>query len=568
MTNTQVVEILDEIALLLEMAGGDPLEISAYANGARVLEGIAEPVGELVVTGRLCTLDGIGATLGKEIGEFVATGRNEYHENLRLRFPEEVLDLLQVPGLGAARVRLLHEQHGISSLERLRSACETGELAVIEGFGVAMQQGVLDAVGQAEERRRLFRVNDAVLAARQMHKWLLGAPEAERIEIAGSLRRRKEVVKNVNIVVSSTWAEAVIDRFASFPEVVTLTARGADSASVLLRNGIPVDLRVCSANSFSFVLAHFTGSRAHNTLLRRRAVERGHSLSERGLFRDNGECVDCADESALYAALGMAYVPPELRENAGEFDTAIIPRLIEPADIRGVVHCHSTWSDGKSTLLELAEAVVGLGYDYLVITDHSSSSVLANGMPPGRILRQHAEIDALNRAFGGFSIVKGAEVDILPDGSLDYDDELLNCFDVVIASIHNAAEMNEEEATRRVVKALENRHTMILGHPTGRMLLSRTGYPLNMDKVVDAAVANSVALEINVNPGRLDLDWRHMRQARDRGAKFVIGPDAHRIRGLNNIPYGVGVARKGWLRSEDVLNCQPLGAFLACLRKR
>lgn len=568
MTNTQIVEMLDEIALLLELAGENPCTIRSYAKVARVLEGIAEPVEALVATPRLRELDCIGDALEKKLGEYVATGRLEYLEHLRLRFPEEVLELLRVPGLGPARVRLLHERHRIGSLERLRHACESGELAAIEGFGSALQQQVMLGVEVVEGQRRLFRVNEAMLAAHLIMDWLVESSLAQRVEIAGSLRRRREVVKDINIVAASDQPEAVIDRFEASPNAAELTARGPGRASVCLTNGIPVELRVSSIAAFPFALAHFTGSRAHNAVLRQRAAQRGLRLSEHGLLGDNDTPLDCADENALYAALGMPHVPPELRENSGEFDAAFFPRLIEPADIRGVVHCHSTWSDGKTTLEELAETAAGLGYDYLAVTDHSASSALANGMPPERVARQHEAIDALNGRSRGFKIVKGVEADIGSDGALDYDDELLSRFEVVIASVHNALEMNEDEATRRVVKALESRHTMILGHPTGRMLLGRTGYPLNMDKVIDAAVANGVALEINVNPGRLDLDWRHMREARDRGAKFVIGPDAHRIRGLNNIPYGVGVARKGWLRREDVLNCQPLGAFLQCLRKR
>jgi len=529
MTNTQVVEMLDEIARLLELDGGDSFEVRSYVKGARVLEGVAEPVETLVATARLRGLEGIGDVLEQKIGEYVATGRLEYLENLRLRFPEELLELLRVPGLGPGRVRVLHEEHRIGSLERLRTACETGELAALKDFGPALQEVVLRGVGLVEGERRLFRVNDAMVAAQLVRQWIVEGQVASQVEIAGSLRRCREVVRDVNIAAAGDRPEAIMDCFVALSHVAVLTERGPGGASVLLENGIPVHLRVCSPADFPFVLAHCTGSRAHNVVLRQRARARGMALCEEGLFRENGERVECADESALYAALGMPCVPPELRENRGEFDAAFFPRLIEAADIRGVVHCHSTWSDGKTTLEDLADAAAGLGYDYIVITDHSCSSMLANGMTPERVLRQHAEIDALNGQYDGFRIVKGIEADIAPDGSLDYDDELLGRFDVVIASVHSALEMNEDEATRRVVKAIENRNTAILGHPTGRMLLGRPGYALNMDKVIDAAVVNGVALEINVNPGRLDLDWRFMRQARDRGAKFVIGPRMHTV---------------------------------------
>ncbi len=566
MTNTQVAEMLDEIALLLELAGGNPLTIRSYADSARILEGIGEPVETLVATARLHELDGIGDAMQTEIVECVGTGRLEHLENLRMRFPEEMLELLHVPGLDPGKIRVLHEVHHIASPERLRHACETGELAGINGFSHAMQQKVLQGLEAVEGQRRHFRVNDAMLAAHLIIDWLRDSPGLKCIEIAGSLRRRKEFVKDINIMATGTHPEALVDRFAALPEWATLTSRVPDRASALVTVGIPVDLRVFPVSQFPFALAYFTGSRAHNAVLRQRARARGLRLSEHGLFAEDGAPLRCADETVVYSALDMPYVPPELRENQGEFDAAFFPRLIEPADIRGVVHCHSTWSDGKATVEQFAGAAAGLGYDYLVITDHSCSAVLSNGMRPERVLQQHAEIDTLNARSGDFRILKGVEADIGPDGSLDYDDELLSRFEVVIASVHGALEMTEKEATLRAVRAIENPHTMILGHPTGRMLLSRPGYPLNMDKVIDAAVANGVALEINVNPGRFDLDWRHLRRARDRGAKFVLGPDAHRIRGLNNIPYGVGVAKKGWLRREDVLNCQPWEAFLQCLR--
>ena len=568
MTNIHIVEMLDEIARLLELAGEDPAEIGAYARGARLVQNLSEPAENLLASDQVSPLDALEEGPRQQVAESVATGRSEYLEELRHRFTEELLEVLRVPGLSPGRVRALYQEHRIDSLERLRWACETGEIAGLCGLGPQAQQQLLHGVEVIEGQRRLFRVNDAMRSAQLVHAWMLEGSVAQRVEIAGSLRRRREVVGNINLVAAAGSPGDVLDRFAAYPEMAEVTGRQAEGAQGMLTNGIPVAMHVVAPSLFGAALVHYTGSRAHNHVLRKRARARGLSWDGPVLRAAGGGALFCAEEAACYAALDLPWIPAELRENRGECDAAFFPRLVEPADLRGVVHCHSTWSDGKTTLEDLAEAAAGLGYDYLVITDHSAASHGANGMTPETVARQHAAIDALNRQMAPFHVVKGVEVDILADGALDYGEALLGQFEVVIASVHSALEMGEEQATKRLVRAMENRNTMILGHLSGRMLLARPGYPVNVDRIVDAAVANGVAMEINVNPGRLDFDWRHLRKARDRGVKFVIGPDAHRIRGLSNIPYGVGVARKGWLRREDVLNCRPLGDFLQCLRKR
>ncbi len=561
MTNKDVVSALEEIVMLLDLSGESVFKGRAYTSVARRIEQMDGDIAALAKEGRLREIKGVGDALEQKIQELVCTGKLEYLEKLRAKFPDTLFDLFRIPGLGAKRVKQLYEEKQIDSLDALKESCESGGLAELKGFGPKMIEKVLKGIEFAGRHAGQFHFERAYEEAVRLLALIQEDSATIRAEISGSIRRRKEVVKDVDIVASSDAPAALMKRFVEDAEVESVTGHGETKSSVLLKSGIGADLRVVSDEQYAFALAHFTGSKDHNVVMRQRAKDRGLKLNEYGLF-ENETLQVCADESAIFEKLGLPFLPPELREDLGEFDVESVPRLVELRDIVGMIHCHSTYSDGHHSIRQMVEAAKERGYAYITITDHSQSAAYAGGLQPQRVISQQEEIDQLNEAIDGIRIIKGIESDIRSDGSLDYDEAILKTFEVVIASVHNKLDMSEEEATARVVKAVENPYTTILGHPTGRLLLSREGFPLDYDKVFDACVANRVAVEINANCRRLDLDWRYVRKARDRGVMLSIGPDAHRIDGLDFMKYGVGIARKGWLEPGDVLNCLGVDDFL------
>jgi DNA polymerase (family 10) len=396
--------------------------------------------------------------------------------------------------------------------------------------------------------------------AEALYEQVKNLPGVIRSEIAGSIRRWKETIKDIDFLLSAEDSdrEQIMDKFTTLPQVELIVAKGNTKSSVTLKSGINADLRIVSDEQFPYALHHFTGSKEHNVAMRGHAKKMNLKMNEYGLFRDEAKNVPCQTETDIFRELDMQYIPPELRENYGEIQAALdqeIPRLVEWDDIRGVIHVHSNYSDGANTIREMAEASRKMGYKYMVLCDHSKNASYANGLPEDRVIRQHQEIEEINKEINGFRIFKSIECDILANGSLDYTDEVLSTFDLVIASVHYKFTMSEEEATERVLKAIRNPHVTILGHPTGRLLLAREGYPINMSRVIQAAGELEVSIELNANPHRLDIDWRILKEAKKNGVKISINPDAHRIEGINDIRYGVGIARKGWLCSEDVLNC-------------
>lgn len=554
MRNKEVAAILEEIAILLELSGENPFKARAYTNVARTIEQCPDDIEMLVRQKRLREIKGVGDALEKKLEELVTTGVLEYHQNLRAKFPESLFELFKIPGLGAKRIKTLYEDLGIRSLQELEEACTEGRLSALKGFGDKMQQKIMDGIAFAKRHSGLFLANVATEEAERLRDYLREAPSVIRIEVAGSIRRRKELVKDIDILASSDSPEALMERFVTAQGVANVTAHGDTKSSIVLESGIAADLRVVSDKQFPYALHYFTGSREHNVALRQRAKSAGFKLNEYGLFRGERN-VPCNDEAALYAELGLPYIPPELREDMGELDAPALPELVEMGDLVGMYHCHSTYSDGADTIEAMAKAAKNLGYRYLVLADHSQSAAYANGLKPEAVEKQHREIDRLNKRFKGFRILKGIESDIRKDGSLDYEPEILEQFELIIVAIHSHMKMTEDEATARIVKAVENPFTDVLGHPTGRLLLEREGYPLNMKKVFDACAASNVAVEINASPQRLDCDWRHIKRGKDKGLKFCIGPDAHSIDGLGKTMYGVGIARKGWLEPGDLLNC-------------
>jgi len=566
MDKKSVAGVLEEMAMLMELKGENPFRIRSFVNGARTIEALDEDLATVVAEGRLRTIKGIGEALAAIITELFATGESSDLIALRAEFPPSIYELFDIPGLGAKRIKQVYEALGIDSMEKLEAACKADEIKPLKGMGAKMQAKILEGIEFARAHTGSFHYNKAEAQAHALVAYLRDSKLVKDLAVTGSLRRRKEVIKDIDMVATTNDVAALMQYFINAPEVVQVIGHGETKSSVRFASGISADLRVVDGDQFPYTLLHFTGSKEHNVVLRQRAKERGLKLNEYGLFKDDESLVACDSEAAIYRALDLPFIPPELREDRGEFALTATPELVELNDLKGLIHCHSTYSDGRHSLVEMAGAIRLLGFEYMLITDHSQSAGYAGGLKPDRIVLQQREIAMLNKGFDGFRVLSGIESDIRIDGSLDYDDDVLASFDLVIASVHSKLEMDEKEATARTIKAIEHPRTAILGHPTGRLLLSRKGFPLDWEKIFDACVANKVALEINGNCKRLDVDWRHIRQGRDKGVLFSIGPDAHSIDGVNNVQYGVGIARKGWLGPEHLINCWTAEELLAWRR--
>ncbi|TVR51395.1 MAG: DNA polymerase/3'-5' exonuclease PolX [Puniceicoccaceae bacterium] len=581
MDSKAIAEALEEIALLLEIKGENPFKVRAYQTAARTLENLEEDLGVLIDEGRLSAVKGIGSALTQKIEELHRTGSLDYLDELRASMAPGLMQLLEIPGLGGKKVKVLHDKLGVDSIESLRRACEAGDVAKLAGFGEKTQAKLLQGIANREAYGKRHLWWDAFAVAEPILEGLRGLPEVVRAEHAGSLRRRLETVGDLDFIAAAEEAEPVMEWFTSRPGILEVTARGSTKSSIRLEGGLQADLRVVPPAQFPFALHHFTGSKDHNVALRQRALARGLSLSEWGLSPAEGREKrpvkvpppgDVQTEEDLFRLLGLTHIPPELREGMGEIEAAEandLPELLRAEDLRGAIHNHTTASDGRNTLEEMAAAADELGWDYLGIADHSKASFQANGLDEKRLLRQVAAIRELNEAgTHRVRILAGVECDLLSDGSLDLSDEVLGELDYVVLSIHSGFSMDEAAMTRRVLQGLENPHVSLLGHPTGRLLLQRESYRLDVPAVIEAAAERGVALELNANPRRLDLDWRWWRTAASKGVKCCICPDAHHAAGLAYLEAGVGMARKGWLRAADVLNTRPLPEFLEHLQAR
>jgi DNA polymerase (family 10) len=573
-----VAEILVAIGTLLELKGENPFKTRAYANGARAIEGLSEPLATLVAEKRLGEIKGIGGALEQKITELVETGKLKYYDELKASIPPGLIEMLEISGLGPKKIQALNKKLGVDSIEKLEAACQAGQVAELDGFGEKTQANILEGIGRKRAYASKHLLSDAWLAAEPLLENLRSHPDVIRCGTAGSLRRFKEVIGDIDLLASSKAAAAVIEFFISQPGIVKVLAEGETKASVILEGGIQCDLRVVSDAEFPFALAYFTGSKEHNIGMRQRAIQRGLRLNEYGLFKSKEETrdakllVSCKTEEDIFAKLDLAYVPPELREDHGEFSAAEkndLPKLVEWSDLKGALHNHSNWSDGRNTLEEIAEFMDGLGLEYWAITDHSKSSVQANGLDVNRLREQIREVAALNGKFAdagrGFRLLTGSEVDILKD-RLDFEDDVLAELDVVVASLH-VPSGSEAENTKRLIRAAENPFVHILGHLTGRLLLERESYPVNVPAVIDACAATGTWIELNCNPRRLDLDWRHWPYATSKGVKCVINPDAHRNEHAGFLRLGAGMARKGWLRKGDVVNSLSWQKLTKALRR-
>ena len=553
MTNKQIGKVLSQIGSLLILQGENTFKTRAYANAARRVETLSEPVEDMVHEDRLGKVPGLGASMIRHITELVRDGQSSYHQSLVKTVPAGFQEMLAISGLGAKKIRTIHDHLGIDTVGELEYACMENRLVKLNGFGAKTQERVLKGIDLIKRSRGFHLLDRAMKEAKSLADDLLRHPDVWRVEIAGDVRRRMEVISEIDLVVSHPDRDtirAILHRFGQ------VQAEDGQDLTVIGPTGLPVRVHCVPDETFAVTLYHWTGSDGHRTRIARHADDRGITITDRHVIHDR-TVIPCPDESAIYDLLGLQFVPPELREGGEEVARASenrLPKLPVRSDIQGVIHNHTSYSDGMHSLREMAEGARARGFGYIAVCDHSRTAAYAHGLSIERVLEQQEEIDALNAQFDDFRILKGIESDILPGGSLDYPDEVLASFDLVVASVHSMFNMSEADMTERMVKAIRNPHTTILGHPTGRLLLARDGYPVDVVRLIDEAVANDVAIEVNANPHRLDLDWRHLEYGMTRGARFSIGPDAHHVDELDYVDYGLYMVRKGGVTPDRLLN--------------
>jgi DNA polymerase (family X) len=577
MDKEQVAAVLTEIGTLLELKGENPFKARAYHNAARTLEGLAEPLEKVVAEGRLGEIKGFGDALVDKITKLVTTGKLPYYDELKASVAPGLVEMLGIPSLGPKKVKKLHDELGVDTIEALEAACKAGKVAVIEGFGEKTQAKILEGIAFKRQFASKHHLHKALAVAQPILESLRQHPDVTRCSIGGSLRRWKETIGDIDFLVSSRRPAEVIEFFVTQPGVLSVSAKGDTKASVIVEGGIQADLRVVSDAEYPFALAYFTGSKEHNIVMRQRAIARGLRLNEYGLFRSKEETRDpalrlpCHTEEDIFRELDLCYVEPELREDHGEFAAAEagkLPRLLEWTDLRGSLHNHSNWSDGHETLEQIAAHAEELGLSYWAITDHSRASYQANGLAPERLREQLKAVAEVNKKLADdgtdFRLLTGTEVDILKE-KLDFPDDLLAELDVVVASLHVAGS-DEADNTKRLLRAAENPQVHMLGHLTGRLLLERNPYPVNQQAVIDACAATGTWIELNASPWRFDLDWRLWHYARSKGVKCVINCDAHRLDHFGYLRLGAGVARKGWLTKADVVNTLSLAELRKALK--
>jgi DNA polymerase (family 10) len=570
MNKDQVAEILVNIATLLELKGENPFKTRAYTNAARALETMSEPLDKVIAEERLAEVKGIGESIQKKICELVTSGKLAYYEELRAATPPGLVAMLEIPGLGPKKIKVLHDELGIETVEQLEAACKADKVAGLKGFGAKTQTNISEGIARRRTYASRHLLGDALSIADPLLEALRSHPDVVRCSKAGSLRRHREVIGDVDLLASSKHPAKVLDFFTKQPGILSVIAKGETKASVLLTGGIQSDLRVVSDAEFPFALAYFTGSKEHNIVMRQRAIERGLRLNEYGLFRSKTETRDpallvpCKTEEEIFRKLDLEYVEPEMREDLGEIALAEkgeLPRLVEWTDLKGSLHNHSTWSDGHQRTEDIAKSMQELGFAYWAVTDHSKSSFQANGLDANRVRQQIKEIKQINERLANegveFRLLTGTEVDILKDGTLDFPDDLLAELDVVVASIHQSFTQSEAETTGRLIGAAQNRYVHILGHLTGRLLLEREPYKVDHQAVIEACAETGTWIEINASPYRFDMDWRFWPQAKSKGVKCVIDCDAHRFEHAGFLRLGAGIARKGWLTKDDVMNTLP-----------
>lgn len=569
MRNLEIAKVFSDISDLLEIQGENPFRIRAYRRAAQNLESLAEDVASVAARGDLLEIPGIGKDLASKILEYLKNGTVQLIEELKAKIPEGVIQLINIQGVGPKKAKLFFDELEIRDIEGLEQAAKEGRLASLPGMGAKSESNVLRGIALFREGgSRMYLWNATILADRVMQA-LKGIRGLVRVEAAGSFRRHKETVGDLDFLAISTHPDAIMEAFVELEDVREVLGRGKTKSSVLNTQGFQMDLRVVDSESYGAALAYFTGSKAHNIRLRQIAVRNGIRLNEYGYFREpEGNRLGGEREEDLYALLGMAYVPPELREDRGEVEAAIednLPELVEDQDIKGDFHVHSRYSDGAHTIEQMAQAAQARGYQYVAVTDHSPSLGIAHGVSPEDLKKKKEEIDAWNRAGKSIRLLSGTEVDIRTDGTLDYSDEVLGSLDVVVASIHSAFGRSQKEQTKRVISAMQHPHVHIIGHLTGRLIGQREGVDLDLEAVVKEAARTGTALELNAQPQRMDITDVLCRMAKDVGVRVAIGTDTHVIQNLDYMPLGVSVARRGWLGKGQVLNTMEAGELLQYL---
>ena len=573
MENKSIADILTEIADVLDIQGENPFRVRSYRNAARTIADMSQSVKALIKSGaKLEEIPGIGKSLAEKIEEIVSTGRSHFLEELQAKVPPGLTELLKLEGLGPKKVKLLYDELGVDSVDRLEKAAQAGRLRDLAGMGVKTEEKVLKSVEQYRAGMGRFKLSVGFTYAQALLDYLKDVPGLKRLDPAGSFRRRRETIGDLDILAICGKGCKVMDRFSKYGDVAEVLSSGETKSSVRLKCGLRVDVRVLEEESYGAALHYFTGSKAHNVAVRERAKELGLKVSEYGVFRAKDEKrLSGADEEDVFKAVGLPFIPPELREDRGEIQAAEkgeLPKLIEPADIRGDLQMHTKATDGKNSITEMAHKAKEMGYAYIAITDHSKAVRVAGGLDEKGLARHLQEIEKVGRQISGMRIFKGVEVDILADGSLDLKDDILKECDVVLASVHSRFNMEEGEMTRRIIKAIQNPYVSILAHPTGRLILEREAYKVNLKEVFQAAIDRGVVMEINAYPDRLDLRDVDARMAKEMGAKLVISTDAHSIVQLELMKFGVFTARRGWVEAKEVINTLPLPALLKILRKQ
>ena len=574
MTNQEIAEILVHISQILDIQGENPFKIRAYIKAAETIEALTYQLSSLEDKDKIQELPGIGEAITKKIKELLETGKLEYYEDLKKSEYAPLIELLRIPGVGPKHAKLVHDMLGVMSIEELRKAAEAGKLKELPGLGEKVEQNILQGILQVKKFMERYSLAYIYPRAQNIMEELKNVKETKQITLGGSLRRMKETIGDVDILVASNKPKPVMDAFVHLPQVAIVSSEGSTKASIITKDGFQVDLRVVKPESFGAAQHYFTGSKAHNIRIRSLGIDRGLKVNEYGVFKGKKSIAGKTEEE-VFKSVGLPYIPPELREDQGEIEAAQknqLPHLIELKDIKGDLHVHSEWTDGSNTIEEMAKAAQKLGYQYIAICDHSPTVGITNGLTPQRLKKHNEEIDKLNvklsRAKGTvvFRILKGIEVDIRSNGQLDFDDEILQGLDIVVAAVHTKFTQSQEEMTKRIIKAIENPHVDIFAHPTGRLIGRREAYQVDMDKLMDACKANGKALELNAYPERLDLSDLNCRKAKEKGIKIAISTDAHQDGHYDWIRFGVATARRGWIEPGDVINTMPLAKLLKWLK--
>ena len=561
MKNQQVAELLYQIADLLDLKGENFFKTRAYRIAAQTIDVLDKDIEDVVKEKRLRDIPGVGEALAKKITEFVETGKLEYFENLKKEIPADLLKMLDISGLGSKKVAALYNNLGIKTIDELRKACEKGKVRELEGFGEITERNILRGIQLMDKTSGRVLLNVAYEDAEKYIDYLKKFDKIKRLSIAGSIRRMKETIGDLDILASSENPNKVMEYFVKYNYVDRILMKGSTKSSVVLDDGLQVDLRVVDDNSFGAALQYFTGSKEHNVKMRSLAIKKGYKLNEYGLFsKKNDKYIVGKNEEDIYQKLGLKYIEPELRENRGEIEAAKknLPKLVKHDDIKGDLHIHSNYSDGFETIETLAKYAKKIGYEYIGIADHSQSLRVAQGLTEKQIDKKIKEIEKINKKIPEIRVLCGTECDIKPDGALDYDNKILKKFDFVIIGIHTAFKMNQKDATNRIIKGIQSKYSNILAHPSCRLIMRREPLDLDMEKIIDAAIENDTALEINAFPDRLDLNDFYAKIAKDKGGSFAIGTDAHILKHMNFMQFGVATAQRGWLEKKDIINTYSL----------